>query len=341
MQVTIAAGPGLTDSGVSIALDVLRAANAITSRLHPKAPPPFDVRVASRDGRPITLASGLRLGGLVADRSRRSSEVWLIPGTWAETEADVEGWLNGRDFAALAHTLERAAGRGARLYGSCTGAYAVAATGLLDGLTATTSWWLCGPFRRHFPAVELDPRQALIAHRRAATAGAVFAQADLALHLVRTSIGPTVAGLVTRHLLLDEHPSQGAYMAVHQQQVNDPLLAKAERYLRQDLAAAHDVPSLAKAIGASPRTLARRTQAALGLSPGRWLRRLRVEAAAIALETSGRSVEEVAVDVGLGSSATLRRELRRELGRSPSELRRRRPGSSRGAAPRQGVKAKQ
>lgn len=322
MLITVAASEGLTDSGLAIALDVLRAANAITRRQAGGAAP-FRVRVASRDGRPVTLASGLQLAGLRSDRQCAQSDLWLVPGAWAETNSDVERWLAGQTFARLARTLERAAHRGAKLYGSCTGVYAIAATGILDGLEATTSWWLTRPFLRAFPKVKLDPRRALIAHRRVATAGAVFAQADLALHLVRTTLGPTTANLVTRYLLLDEHPAQASYMALTQLQTDDPLLRRAETHLRRHLDQVRGVPELAKAIGASPRTLARRTEVALGLSPGRWLRRLRVEEAARLLETTTHSIEGIAEQVGLGSAATLRRELHRELGRSPRELRRR------------------
>ncbi|MBK6684965.1 MAG: helix-turn-helix domain-containing protein [Deltaproteobacteria bacterium] len=320
MLITIAASEGLTDSGLSIALDVLRAANAIYQRTQGGSAP-FRVSVASRDGRPVTLASGLQIAGLRSDRQCARSELWLVPGAWAETNSEVERWLAGREFGRLAHTLERAAGRGAKLYGSCTGVYAIAATGILDGLEATTSWWLTKPFLRAFPKVKLDPRQALIAHRRVATAGAVFAQADLALHLVRTALGPNIGSLVTRYLLLDEHPAQASYMALTQIQADDPLLRRAEVHLRRHLPRLRGVPELAKAIGASPRTLARRTEAALGLSPGRWLRRLRVEEAARQLQTTTTSIADIAEDVGLGSAATLRRELRRELGRSPRELR--------------------
>ena len=328
MRISILVGPGATDSGLSIALDVLRAANAIHQRSARSAArrPPFEVSVVSSDGRPVTLASGLRVGGLVAARHAARADVWMVPGTWAETEADVERWLRGPAFAAQARVVERAAARGARLYGSCTGAYVVASTGVLDEHEATTSWWLTGPFLRAFPRVTLDVRRALIAHRHAATAGAVLAQADLALHLVRTTLGPSIASQVTRYLLLDEHAAQAPYMAVSQLRADDPLLHRAESYLRRHLDQVSGVPELARAIGTSPRTLARRTQLALGVSPGRWLRRLRVEAAAHRLETTHTPVEEVAEQVGLGSAATLRRELRRELGRSPRELRARHTG---------------
>jgi transcriptional regulator GlxA family with amidase domain len=97
MRISILVGPGATDSGLSIALDVLRAANAIHQRSARSAArrPPFEVSVVSSDGRPVTLASGLRVGGLVAARHAARADVWMVPGTWAETEADVERWLRG------------------------------------------------------------------------------------------------------------------------------------------------------------------------------------------------------------------------------------------------------
>lgn len=319
MKVALALSHGVTDSGVSIALDVLRAANSLSRHLGRR--PPFSVTMCSHDGRPVRAASGLRLGGLATFGAAHAADALIVPGVWLELEAEAASWLADRALGRLADLSARAHRRGALVLGSCTGTFALAKAGLLDGLEATTSWWLAGALRRAFPRVLVDPSRALIAHQRLATAGAVLAQADLSLHLVRMVAGPQTASLVTRYLLLDEHAAQAPYMASSQLVGDDRLLRHAERWIRDHLAQPIGVPALAKAVATSPRTLARRVQATLGISPGRWIRRLRVEETARLLETTTLSMEEVTERVGFGSTATLRREVRLQLKRSPRELR--------------------
>ena len=126
-------------------------------------------------------------------------------------------------------------------------------------------------------------------------------------------------------LLLDTHPSQAPYMASQQLRANDALVEKAERWVRAHLAEAFAVAALAKHVGVSPRTLARRLHAAVGLSPIAFVQRLRVEAAVLLLQTSSLSLEEIGARVGYGDASTLSRLIRRETRTSARELRRRRP----------------
>lgn len=321
MRVAIAVGPGFTDSGVSIALDVLRTANAILSRQG--RAPRFEVTVCSADGRPVASAAGLRVEALKRFVDAARAHVLFVPGTWFETEGEVLGWLETKAFRSMVELVRRAHARGAQVLGSCSGTFVLGRAGLLDGLAATTSWWLARAFARSCPLVQLDPTRALIAHPRIATAGAVFAQADLSLHLVRMTAGPQLASLVTKYLLLDEHAGQAPYMALSQLVSGDEVLEHAERWLRSHLSEALDLPALCRAIGTSPRTLSRRVQTALSTSPARWVGRLRAEEATRLLETSRDSVERVAERVGFGSAATLRRELLALLGASPRAVRRR------------------
>ncbi len=325
MRVSIVVARGLTDAGLSIALDVLRAANSICQRLGRRRP--FVVTVCSHDGRPVRTAAGLRLGGLSRFSVAARAEALLVPGTWLETDADAARWMKGPEFRRLVEVVQRARRGGALLLGSCTGVFVLGAAGVLDGQVATTSWWLAQGFGRACPLVKLDPSRALVVQPGVVTAGAVFAMADLALHLVRTVVGPQVASLVTRYLLLDEHPAQTPYMALTQLTADDEVLRRAERWLREHLKEPFVLATLAKAVGASPRTLARRVKAALATSPGRWVRRVRAEEALRLLETTALPIERVAEAVGFGSGLALRRAVRARSGTTPREARRRVQGA--------------
>ena len=321
MRVSLAIADGFTDAGLAIALDVLRAANSTCRRLGRRAP--FAISVCSHDGRPVRTASGLRLGGLRPFSVAARADALLVPGTWLETPEEAVSWLRGRPYARAVALVEKANRRGALVLGSCSGTFVLGGAGLLDGKPATTTWFLSPVFARAFPLVRLDATRALVALPRVVSAGAVFAMADLAIHLVRTQAGPAVARVVTRHLLLDEHPAQAPYMALTQLAADDPLLAKAERWMRLHLEQGFDLAALARGVGASQRTLARRVAASLSSTPGRWLRRVRAEEALRLLETTPLPIERVAERAGFGSALSLRRALREVTKATPSEARRR------------------
>lgn len=328
MRICLAIADGCTDSGLAIALDVLRAANSICRRGGRRQP--FSVTICSHDGRPVKTAAGLRLGGLKTFSTAASADALIVPGTWLETPEEAASWLQSRPFARAAALAQKAARRGALVLGSCSGTFVLAGAGLLDGKPATTTWFLSPVFARAFPLVRLDASRALVALPRVVTAGAVFAMADLALHLVRTHAGPAVARQVTRHLLLDEHPAQAPYMALAQLAADDPLLTKAERWMRLHLEDPIDLAALARAVGSSQRTLARRVAASLSSTPGRWLRRLRAEEALRLLETTPLPIERVAERAGFGSALSLRRAMREITKSTPSEARRRARGAGAG-----------
>lgn len=321
-DVAILVTDGVTDSGLAVALDVLRAATAIA--VAAGKPAPFRTVVAS-PGRSVRAASGLRLTGVQPAARAVAADLVIVPGLWLEGAGDLDRVLARPGVAAMAKVLARAHARGAVIGAACAGTFVLARTGLLDHRRATTTWWLAGELRRRHPAIEVAEHEALIADDRVLTAGAVMAIADLALHLVARHAGPAVARQTARVLLLDRHPSQAPYMAVRHLRSDDATVRRAEAWARAHLADRFDVTTLARRAGASPRTLARRLDAALGLSPIAFVQRLRVETAVHLLETSRQSLDEIAARVGYTDPDTLRRLVRRDTGLSPREVRRRVP----------------
>jgi len=314
-DVALLVADGVTDSGLAVALDVLRAACAIVVRAG--RPAPFRPRITSARGGTVRTAAGLA----VATRAHRAADIVLVPGLWLESPAELDRLLARADIARTVNAIDRAHARGAVVGAACSGTFLLAATGRLDRRRATTTWWLAPELRRRHPAIELFESQSLVVDERLLTAGAVLAVADLALHLVARHAGPAIARQTARVLLLDRHPSQAPYMALRTLRTDDPLVHRAETWARAHLADGFDIATLARRCGASSRTLARRLDAALGLSPIAFVQRLRLETAIQLLETSRLSLDDISARVGYASADTLRRLLRRDTQLTPTRLR--------------------
>ncbi len=310
---------GFTDSSLAIATDVLRTACSIAKRAGRAMP--FRIVIASADGKPVRSAAGLQVG--VQHRFSRAvnADVVLVPGLWAESAADIDATLARRDVQQLGRLAAQAYSKGAIIGAACSGTFVLAQAGLLDGRDCTTTWWLAPHFRALRPAAVLSSDRALVVDGRVLTAGAVFAQADLVLHLVARYAGPGVARQCTKLLLLDRHRSQGAYMAVQQLVANDASVRAAEAWIRAHVAQPFRITELSRAVGVGARTLARRITAAVGISPLRLVQRLRVEAAVHLLETTALSFDQITERVGYSDGNALRKLLHREGLPNPSALR--------------------
>jgi transcriptional regulator GlxA family with amidase domain len=153
------------------------------------------------------------------------------------------------------------------------------------------------------------------------TAGAALAQIDLMLALVARHAGAEVADMCSRYMLLDARQSQASYVSLEFVTAGDARLRRARDWVRARMAEDFTIPALASAAGMSPRTFARRLAENTGLSPVRFVQRLRAERAAELLETTRLPVDEVAHQVGYADASTLRRVLRRHLGGRPHALR--------------------
>lgn len=322
-RVAILVVDGFADSGLSIALDVLRAANAIVRRKG--APAPFHIEVVTALGGPVQAASGMVLQNTRAV-ARLKADIIMVPGIWAEHPGELQRVLARTDTRRLVRAIAAAHARGALVASSCAGAFLLADAAILDGRQATTSWWLAAELQQRRPRVKIIADAALVVGRHVVTGGAVFAQADVALHIVGRFAGPAIARQCAKLLLLDTHASQAPYMAAQHLRSNDPVVEKAERWIRTHLADAFDITALAKHVGASARTLARRLHASVGMGPIAYVQHLRVQAAVLMLETSALSLAEISQRVGYESASTLSRLIRRETKASAQELRRRTRG---------------
>ncbi|MDK1472578.1 helix-turn-helix domain-containing protein [Streptomyces sp. 549] len=213
---------------------------------------------------------------------------------------------------------------GTRIASICTGAFVLAAAGLLDGRRATTHWAHCEELRQLRPQVEVDPDVLFVDDGDVLTSAGVASGIDLCLHLVRRDFGAEVAGSVARRTVVPPHRDGGQAQFVRRP-VPAPGMAStsaarawALRHLHRPLALAE----LAAQESMSVRTFTRRFREETGVSPQVWLTRQRVERARHLLETSDLPVDRVAADAGFGTGASLRQHFQAVLGVAPSAYRR-------------------
>ncbi|NGN66997.1 helix-turn-helix domain-containing protein [Streptomyces sp. A7024] len=213
---------------------------------------------------------------------------------------------------------------GARIVSICTGAYALAAAGLLDGRPATTHWRETDRFRRLYPHVQLDPGVLFVDDGDILTSAGAASGVDVCLHLVRTDHGTETANHVARCCVVP--PWRDGGQAQYIEQPVPPVAAASTAATRAWALARLDQPlaldELAGHAGMSLRTFARRFRDEVGMSPGRWLIRQRVERARQLLEAGDLPVERIAAEVGFATSASLRQHLHAAIGVSPQAYRR-------------------
>jgi AraC family transcriptional regulator, transcriptional activator FtrA len=223
----------------------------------------------------------------------------------------------------LIAALQVAAGRGARVVSLCSGAFALAAAGLLDGRRATTHWMYCEDLAARFPAVHVDPRVLYVVDGPVATSAGTAAGIDLCLELVRADHGVAVAAEVARRLVVPphRHGGQAQYVSTPMPVTPDSSLAPLLDWARSHLDRPLTLRLMAREAGTTTRTLTRRFTAELGLPPLQWLTAERVRRARQLLEDTALPIEQVAQSCGLGTAANLRVHFTRQTGTTPTAYR--------------------
>lgn len=242
------------------------------------------------------------------------ADIVVVPG-WKGAEAPIP--------EMLCRQLRAAHERGARLASICSGAFVLAATGLLSGGVATTHWRYADELRRRHPDIEVDDASLYRSHDRIYTSAGSAAGIDLLIEIVRQDFGAAAANSVARRLVMSAHRTGGQAqflerpVALREGLEIAPLLDR----IRADLTAEWSVARMARECGMSVRTFSRRFSEAIGQTPGDWLVAERVGEAQRLLCQGQANMEAVALASGFGSSHALRHHFRQKLGISPSEYR--------------------
>jgi len=233
--------------------------------------------------------------------------------------------LAGQVPSVVLDALREARSRGARLLSLCTGAFILAAAGILDGHEATTHWAECATLARRHPRVRVNPKVLYVDEGDLLTSAGSAASIDLCLHVVRRDYGAEVAARFARHLVVPPHRDGGQAQYIDTPipvPGTDDLFTDTITWMRGHLAHDIAVADLAARSAMSPRTFARRFVASTGTTPYQWIARERVRLAQRLLERTDLPVEAIARDCGLGSAANLRKQFGRALATSPQAYRR-------------------
>jgi transcriptional regulator GlxA family with amidase domain len=232
----------------------------------------------------------------------------------------------GRFTADLPEPIRAALARirpGTRIVSLCTGAFTLAAAGLLDGRPATTHWALVDEFRRLFPRVALDPTVLFVDDGDVLTSAGVASGIDTCLHLVRRDHGSAVANQVARQCVVPPWREGGQAQFIIQPvpAERDDGTGATRAWALERLDGPLALRELAAHARMSPRTFSRRFQEETGTSPGRWLTQQRVNHARTLLETTELSVDRIAAEVGFATGNSLRQHLHTAIGVSPQAYR--------------------
>lgn len=244
-----------------------------------------------------------------------TADTVIVPG-WADVDVEPPG-----DLVDAVRAAHRA---GARVASLCTGAFVLAAAGLLDGRRATTHWAHTGALAARYPRVQVDPDVLYVDNGSVLTSAGKAAAMDLCLHLVRLDRGSAVANAVARRLVVPPHRAGGQAQFVPSPvpaQENHPL-AELFPWAIERLDHPLTVEDLARRAAMSSRNLGRQFRSVTGTTPLQWLLTQRIRRAQELLETTDGSVEAIAAATGMGTGTTLRRHFNRTVGVPPDTYRR-------------------
>ncbi|MET4158385.1 helix-turn-helix domain-containing protein [Agromyces sp. PvR057] len=292
-------------------LDVGIPAQIFTTR----ASMPYEVRVCGAAPGPVTGGDGLSYHVADGLEAFEWAETIFIPGY---RHPDVD-----EPPVVVVDALRAAHERGARLAAISTGAFALAATGLLDGRRATTHWHYTKALAARHPLVRVDENVLFVDEGRVLTSAGAASGIDLCLHLVRRDHGVALSNHVARRLVAAPYRSGGQAQYVPRALPDDlgELFAATRHWAIEHIEEPLTLADLARNAKVSTRTFSRRFVEDTGYTPMQWILRARVDLARELLERTDLGVEQVAARVGLGTGANLRLHFHRVLGTSPMEYR--------------------
>jgi transcriptional regulator GlxA family with amidase domain len=275
----------------------------------------YSVRTATPDGEPVASAGGLRLVPDGDVNLMRRADTVIVPGYVAASSTRLDQMTLG--------LLRASATRGARMVSICSGAFALAQAGLLDGLTVTTHWSFAGDLAEQYPSATVEPGLLFVDNDTVLTSGGVTSGVDLCLHILRKDLGPAVANHVARRIVMTprREGDQAQFIESPPMPPGEDVLAATQQWMLSHLSEPITVAQMAARARMSARHFHRRFHECTGRTPVAWLHEQRIARAKELLETTDRTVEDIASGVGLGSPANLRTHFRRATSISPTRHR--------------------
>jgi len=317
-QVVILAYPGVQSLDVSGPLEVFDAARRLVEAGGARRRG-YEIRIVSRGGAPLECSSGMTVVPHYDLRHAPTRIDTLIV-------AGGTGSIDAAEDRVLIDWIAGAASRSRRTASVCTGAFLLARAGLLDGRRATTHWAAAEHLARLYPRVRVEADPIFLRDGRIWTSAGVTAGMDLALAMVEQDIDRESALAIARGLVLflrrPGSQSQFSATLAAQEPARQPL-REVQRAIIEDVSGEHTVEAMAARAHMSPRHFARAFRAETGVTPARYVGRVRLEAARRRVEETVDPVAAIAEGCGFGTAETMRRVFLRSLGVGPAEYRRR------------------
>ncbi|MGW3178411.1 helix-turn-helix domain-containing protein [Kitasatospora sp. NPDC001119] len=315
-DVAVYAFPGMAPFELGVVVEVFGLARPELTGL--LAAPWYGLKVcADRPGTPLEAVGGFALTARHGLDELAAADTVVVPG--------VPNPFGGVS-PDLVEALRTAHGRGARIVSICSGAFAPAAAGLLDGREATTHWRYAELLQQRYPAVRVNPDVLYVDNGDVLTSAGSAAGIDLCLHLVRRDHGAKVANAVARRFVVAPHRDGGQAQfveaAVRPVEEEDDGIALSMRWALDHLSSPLTISQLARAARMSDRSYLRHFTARTGTSPMRWVVTQRIATSLALLESPEGTVEEIAAAVGFESAATFRHHFGRVMRTSPTAYRR-------------------
>lgn len=274
----------------------------------------YELTIVAAEPGPLRAMGGINVMPEAGLDQLSKASVIVVPG-WRDAHAPVP--------QELIESLKTAYANGTRIASICSGAFVLAAAGLLDGKRATTHWRYAGILAEKYPKIQVEPDILYIDDQSILTSAGSAAGLDLCMHIVRQDFGAEMANSVARRLVLPAHRDGGQRQFLTAPVPHEkggriaPLLDKIRANPEQNW----PVSRMADVAGLTPRTFLRKFRETTGQTPLPWLTGTRIAHAADLLETTDIALNDVVQLSGFGSGETFRREFRRIRGTSPSRYR--------------------
>jgi transcriptional regulator GlxA family with amidase domain len=301
-----------------VAFDLAAPAQAFTLAVRSDGEPLYEFSTCSPGGGELRTTTGFSVRPQGDLEALEAADTVVVP-----AYRDVFAPPPPEALAAMLSAAER----GARVLSVCTGAFALAHAGLLDGHRATTHWAFAAGLAELFPAIEVDARALYVDEGKVMTSAGLSAGIDLCLHVIREDFGAAVGERAARHMVAAPHREGGQAQFIERPPVAavggaTTSLEETRRWAAKRLHEPLDVAAMARHASVSPRTFARRFREETGTTPLRWLLARRVDEARRLLEETDLPIDAIAWQAGFGTAASLRDHFRRATATTPTAYRR-------------------
>ena len=308
-------------SSITGPIDAFNTANIILKNIAGESATQLRWKLVSTSGKAITSSTGIEFE--VDEKiSNIDPEGWLyMPGVQVENTDELTAYIQQHypliDFLTQFHQ------QGMGLAANCSGTFLLAESGILDGYSASTTWWVSDFFEQRYPLIQLLPDRVSAPRTNVLCGSTATAHMDLAIMLIRRLVGRKIAHLCAKYLLVDYRKrTQAPFQPLSAKSV-DPFIQEATLWLRKNLNKDIRIDDLAQTMNVSSRTLIRRFNKTTGESPVQYLQKLRIDRSKYFLETSPLPMNEIIERIGYQDESTFRRLFKRYTKLTPLQYRQR------------------